>query len=205
MDATTKERIKDLLEITSTTHDTVLDRLIAVVSQRIESFLDRPLQSVERTEYYDLKPRQRVIFLRAYPLASQGSISSVKFATDWDYATVAAEDADDFQVDLDNGSLHLNRYPITNYLGDNAATAPLAVQVVYTGGFAADTASLISAYPSIAYACEEQVIAMWRRRDEPMGKSTRIGDYAREVEGVLKFLPDVVEALTPYRRMRFGQ
>jgi hypothetical protein len=64
---------------------------------------------------------------------------------------------------------------------------------------------LISAYPSIAYACEEQVIAMWRRRDEPMGKSTRIGDYAREVEGVLKFLPDVVEALTPYRRMRFGQ
>jgi hypothetical protein len=50
MDATTKERIKDLLEITSTTHDTVLDRLIAVVSQRIESFIDRPLQSVERIE-----------------------------------------------------------------------------------------------------------------------------------------------------------
>jgi len=205
MDATTKERIKDLLEITSTTHDTVLDRLIAVVSQRIESFIDRPLQSVERTEYYDLKPRQNVVFLRAYPLANQAAISEVKFATDWDYDTVASENSEDYQVDLNTGALHLNRYVITSYLGQNNATAPLAVKVTYTGGFAADTTTLIANYPSIAYACEEQVIAMWRRRDEPMGKSTRIGDYGREVEGVLRFLPDVVEALTPYRRLRFGQ
>lgn len=205
MDATTKERIKDLLEITSTTHDTVLDRLIAVVSQRIESYIDRPLQSTERTEYYDLKPRQRVIFLRAYPLANQAAISEIKFATDWDYDTAAAENAEDYQVDLTTGAVHLNRHPITSYLGENDATAPLAVKITYTGGFAPDTTTLISAYPAIAYACEEQVIAMWRRRDEPMSKSTRIGDYGREVEGALRFLPDVVEALTPYRRLRFGQ
>ena len=205
MDATTKERIKDLLEITSTTHDTVLDRLIAVVSQRIENFIDRPLQSMERTEEYDIKPRQRVVFLRSYPLANQAAVSSVKIAVDWDFSAVTAVDSNDYHVDLDTGRLHFNFFPIQNYLNSNTETAPGAVQVVYTAGFAADTATLISDYPAIAYACEMQVVAMWRRRDEPMQKSVRIDQYGSEVNDALKFLPDVREALIPYRRMRFGQ
>ena len=205
MDATTKDRIKDLLEITSTTHDTVLDRLIAVVSQRIEDFIDRPLETAARTEEYSIKPRQNVLFLRAYPLSAQGDIASVKIAFDWDYAAASAVTSTDYHADLDTGTLHLNYYPSTNYLGNNLATAPNVAQIVYTGGFATSTANLISAYPAIAYACEEQVIAMWRRRDEPMVKTVRIDQYSSEVDGQLKFLPDVREALIPYRRMRFGQ
>ena len=46
---------------------------------------------------------------------------------------------------------------------------------------------------------------MWRRRDEPMQKTIKIGDYASTKEGPVKFLPDVIETLVPYRRMRFGQ
>lgn len=205
MDATTKARVKDLLEITSTTHDDVLDRLISVVSQRIETFIDRPLESAARTEEYSIKPRQSVLFLRAYPLSAQGDVTSVKVATDWDFAAATAVTSTDYHVDLDTGSLHMNFYPITSYLGNNIATAPQAVQVVYSGGFASSTTNLISAYPAIAYACEEQVIAMWRRRDEPMVKTVRIDQYSSEVDGQLKFLPDVREALIPYRRMRFGQ
>ena len=205
MDATTKERVKDLLEITSTTHDTVLDRLIAVVTQRIETFIDRPLQSTARTEEYSIKPRQSVLFLRAYPLTAQGDITSVKVATDWDFAAATAVTSTDYHVDLDTGSLHMNFYPITNYLGNNMATAPQVVQVVYTGGFAGTTDGVVVNYPAIAYACEEQVIAMWRRRDEPMIKTVKIDQYSSEVDGQLKFLPDVREALIPYRRMRFGQ
>lgn len=205
MDATTKDRIKDLLEITSTTHDTVLDRLIAVVSQRIEDFIDRPLETAARTEEYSIKPRQNVLFLRAYPLSAQGDIASVKIAFDWDYAAVSAVTSTDYHADLDTGTLHLNYYPSTNYLGNNLATAPNVAQIVYTGGFATSTANLISAYPAIAYACEEQVIAMWRRRDEPTVSQTKINDYSSTVEGPLRFLPDVVQTLIPYRRMRFGQ
>jgi len=205
VDATTKDRIKDLLEITSTTHDTVLDRLIAVVSQRIEDFIDRPLETAARTEEYSIKPRQNVLFLRAYPLSAQGDIASVKIAFDWDYAAVSAVTSTDYHADLDTGTLHLNYYPSTNYLGNNLATAPNVAQIVYTGGFATSTANLISAYPAIAYACEEQVIAMWRRRDEPTVSQTKINDYSSTVEGPLRFLPDVVQTLIPYRRMRFGQ
>ena len=205
MDATTKDRIKDLLEITSTTHDTVLDRLIAVVSQRIEDFIDRPLETAARTEEYSIKPRQNVLFLRAYPLSAQGDIASVKIAFDWDYAAASAVASTDYHVDLDSGMLHLNYFPSTNYLGNNMATAPNVVQIVYTGGFSTSSANLISAYPAIAYACEEQVIAMWRRRDEPTVSQTKINDYSSTVEGPLRFLPDVVQTLIPYRRMRFGQ
>lgn len=205
MDATTKDRIKDLLEITSTTHDTVLDRLIGVVSQRIEDYIDRPLESTARTEEYSIKPRQNVLFLRAYPLSAQSDISSIKIAFDWDFSAATAVTSTDYHVDLDSGMLHLNYFPSTNYMGNNMATAPNVVQIVYTGGFSTSAANLISAYPAVAYACEEQVIAMWRRRDEPMTKTTRIGDYGSTVEFPLRFLPDVVEALVPYRRMRFGQ
>jgi len=205
MDATTATRVKDLLEITSSTHDDVLGALIDTVSQRIENFIDRPLERVARTEEYDIKPRQRVLFLRAYPLANQAAISSIKIATDWDFTAATAVTSTDYHVDVNTGAIHFNFYPLTNYLGNNMATAPNAVQVVYTGGFDTSTANLITNYPAIAYAAETQVIAMWRRRDEPMVKTTKIGDYGSTVEGPVKFLPDVIEALIPYRRQRFGQ
>ena len=208
MDATTIARVKALLEITSTTHDAVLSALIATVSQRIESFIDRPIEAAARTEEYDIKPRQRVLFLRAYPLTAQTDIASIKIATNWDFAAATAVTSTDYHVDFDTGAVHFNFYPLTQYMGNNVATAPNAVQVLYTGGFTATadgTTQFIVDYPAIAYAAETQVIAMWRRRDEPMVKTTKIGDYGSTVEGAVKFLPDVIEALIPYRRQRFGQ
>jgi len=205
MDATTKARIKDLLEITSTTHDDVLDALICSVSQRIETYIDRPFETQTRTEEYDIKPRQRVLFLRAFPLSAQSDITSIKIALDWDFSAATAVTSTDYHVDLSTGAVHFNFYPITQYLGNNIATAPNAIQVVYDGGFAGSVAAFVTDYPAIASACETQVIAMWRRRDEPMQKTIKIGDYASTKEGPVKFLPDVIETLVPYRRMRFGQ
>ena len=195
-----------MLDIASsdTTHDAVIGRLVTAVSQRIESFIDRPLKQEARTEEYDLRPRQRVIFLKAYPLPAQTSIASIKIATDWKFSTTSAVNSDDYHVDLTTGAIHLNYYPLQSYLGNNMLTAPGAVQVVYTGGFAETTDGIIINYPAIAEACATQVIAMWRRRDQPHIKTTDIGDYASTVEGPLSFLPDVREALIPYRRMRFG-
>lgn len=205
MDATTTQYVKDLLEITSSTHDTVLGRLISTVSARIEDFIDRPLDTVARTEEYDLRPRQNVIFLRAYPLTAQSDISSVKIATDWDFASATALTSTDYHVDLGTGALHLNHYPITSYLGGNTGTAPNVVQVTYTGGFATTPTLMQSNYPAISTACEMQVIAMWRRRDDPQGDTAKIGKYGSSKEAPLAFLPDVRQALLPYRRMRFGQ
>jgi len=196
-----------LLDIASsdTTHDTVIGRLVSAVSQRIETFIDRPLETAARTEEYDLRARQRVIFLRAYPLTAQTDIASIKIATNWDFAGVSAVNSNDYHVDLNTGAIHFNFYPIQRYLNDNMGTAHNAVQIVYTGGFAGTVDGIIANYPAIAEAYATQVVAMWRRRDQPHIKTTDIGDYASTVEGPLSFLPDVREALIPYRRMRFGQ
>ena len=205
MDAITKERVKDLLQIAGSSQNDVLDRLIASVSQRMEDFIDRPFHQTARTEEYSIKPRQNTLFLRAYPLTAQNQVTSVKISGDWDFASATAVDSGDYHVDLDSGMLHFNYYPISNYLGNNMATAPNVVQVVYTGGLATSTANLISNYPAIAAACEMQVIAMWRRRDQPMMDTVKIDEYTSTVTGPLEFLPDVRQALMPYRRMRFGQ
>jgi hypothetical protein len=205
VNATTKERVKDLLQITGSSQNDVLDRLIASTSQRIEDFIDRPLHKTARTEEYSIKPRQNTLFLRAYPLAAQTSISSIKIAGDWDFASVSAVDSGDYHVDLDSGMVHFNYFPITNYLGNNMATAPNVVQIVYTGGLVANTNEVIDFYPAIASACEMQVIANWRRRDQPMMDTVKIDEYTSTVAGPLEFLADVRQALMPYRRMRFGQ
>lgn len=201
MNATTIARVKALLDISSSAYDDVLTTMVTAASRRIEQFIDRPLLLAERTEEYPIRPRQRVLFLRAYPVAS---ITSIKLALDWDFASVTAINADDYHADSETGMVNFNFYPLLNYLGDNSAAAPNVLQVVYNAGFRTTTADLITEYPDIAYACDMQVVAMWRRRDAPQGASMNIGGSSLAYEGALRLIPDVVEALMPYKRLRFA-
>lgn len=201
MNATTIARVKALLDITSTTYDTVLTTMVEAASRRIENYIDRPLLTTSRTEEYSIKPRQNVLFLRAYPVTS---ITSIKLALDWDYASETAIESDDYKFDADTGMVHFTFFPILNYRGDNMATAPNAMQVIYTAGLATDTNTLITDYPDIAFAADVQTVAMWRRRDSPQGSSQSIGGGSITYEGALKMVPDAIEALTPYRRLRFA-
>tara|TARA_R110002020_G_scaffold425054_3_gene634466 strand:+ start:366 stop:980 length:615 start_codon:yes stop_codon:yes gene_type:complete len=201
MDATTVTRVKALLDITSSTHDTVLGTMVSAVSKRIETYIDRPLEQSARTEEYDLRPRQNVIYLRAYPVAS---IASVKISFDWDFSSATALSTSDYHVDSEAGLLHLNYFPVLNYLSNNNATAPCVAQVVYTAGFSTSVSNLISAYPDIAYAADTQTVATWRRRDSPQGANISLQGSSVGFEGPLEFVPDVAQALTPYRRLRFA-
>ena len=142
-----------------------------------------------------------MLFLRAYPVTA---VSSIKLALDWDYATETAINADDYKFDAETGMVNFLFYPINNWKGNNMAAAPNVMQVVYTAGFAADTAALISAYGDIAYAADVQTVAMWRRRDSPQGASMNVGGASINYEKPLALVPDVIEALTPYRRLRFA-
>jgi hypothetical protein len=201
MDATTIARVKALLDITSSNYDAVLTTIVSAVSKRIETYLDRPLERTSRTETYPIRPRQNKLFLRAYPV---DSITSIKIATDWDYAAATAVETDDYNVTSDTGTVHFSFYPITSYLDSNYEAAPDAIQVVYTGGFAANTTALIADYPDIAFAADLQSVAMWRRRDTPQGNSINVGGSSISYEKPLNLVPDVIEALTPYRRLRFA-
>jgi uncharacterized phiE125 gp8 family phage protein len=200
MDATTVARVKALLDITSSTHDTVLGTMIAAASRRIESYIDRPLELTARTETYPMLPRQSVLFLRAYPVSA---VTSIKVSAGWDFAAATAISSSDYYVDSESGMVNFNHFPILPGLLEGGA-AQNAVQVVYTAGLAADVATLIADYPDIAYAADAQVVAMWRRRDSPQGSTYSVGGSSMTYEVPLKMVPDVVEALTPYRRLRFA-
>lgn len=201
MDATTIARVKALLDITSSTHDAVLTTMVSAVSKRLEHFLDRKFLHESRTEYYNVRPRQNRLFLREYPVTA---VTSVHLATDWEYGTATAIDSSDYHCTGDSGTLHFNHDLITNYLSSNYAYAPDAVKVVYSGGFSATTSALITAYPDIAMAADIQTVAMYRRRDTPQGNNIRVGGGSISYEKPLALVPDVIETLTPYRRLRFA-
>ncbi len=201
MDATTIARVKALLDITSSTYDAVLTTMVAAASRRIENYIDRPLLETARTETYSIKPRQDVLFLRAYPVAS---VASIKLALDWDYAAATAIDTNDFNVDAETGMVRFLFFPINNWKGNNLAAAPNVMQVVYTAGLATNTANLITNHPDIAYAADVQTVAMWRRRDSPQGASLSVGGSSLSYEDALGLTKETVQTLAPYRRLRFA-
>ena len=194
IDATTSARVKELLEIDSsdTTYDTILGRMVDYVSRRFENYIDREFESKGRTEEYSVQQRQSVVFLRHYPVTA---IASVKSSTDWDFSSVSAYDSDNYHVDAETGMLHLKLYP---------SAGPNSLQVSYTAGFAADTSALVTSHPDIAFAADLQTAALFRRKDAPQGEMLRFADSTSKSEGPVQLLPDVVEALAPYRRLRFG-
>ncbi|MDP9136445.1 MAG: hypothetical protein M3N56_16645, partial [Actinomycetota bacterium] len=75
------------------------------------------------------------------------------------------------------------------------------VQVVYTGGMAANTAAFITAFPRIAGAVENEVINRYNRRKKPDGSVVIAGNTAA-YEKQIQHLDDLYEALQPHRRIR---
>jgi len=194
LDATTKERVKTLLGIDATNieYDDDIDVMITAVSQRFESYMDRPLYQEARTEEYNARPRMNLVPLRSAPVAS---IASVKNSTTWDWANTTAIDSELYHVDTSTGLLYLNY---------DMSAGPNALQIVYTAGFATTTSALITSYPQIAMAADLQVVAMWRRKDSPQGKSRSVAGSSIEHEGPIKLIPEAIEALSAFRRVGFG-
>lgn len=194
VDCTTVARVKALLTIgaADTDNDTVLGNYITSTSARIEQWLGRPLLATTYTDEIDIEsPRTESVFLRAYPVTS---VTSVKNDPEWDWAGVEAIDSDLYHLTSGTGQLDFNV---------QLTPGKKALQVVYAGGLVADTAAMLANYPAIAAACEVQVAAAFRRRTSPQGESVHAGGGSIAHEGPLRFVPDALEALWPYRRLRF--
>jgi hypothetical protein len=193
VECTTLARVKAILAKTDSADDDYLEELLEAVSQRIEDFIDRPIESVSRTEEYDVHSvTQSTIFLRSYPVSS---ITSITYAEDWDFASATAIDSDLYHLVEETGEVHF-RTKLNPGLK--------VLRVVYTAGLAANTTALIDDYPAIANAADKQVVAEFRRRNSPQASSTNVGGGGIKHEAELQLLKDVRQALTPYRRFRFG-
>lgn len=190
---TTIDNAKLLCGVTGTSHDTLLGELLNGVTAAFEAYLQRPIWTTARTEEYDIAPRQRSFSLRAFPLASQASIASVKnrsaLTTAW--ADITAMDTDgNYWVDLPTGIL---RFRNSLYSG------PSQLQVVYTAGMGADQTELETNYPDVVSAADLQLTHIFQKR-------TGLGSETHSIQGssvtspAVGLLPLVKTMLGPHVR-----
>lgn len=175
--------------------DGFLDDAIAEVGDLAEVVMGNRLESAARVEVHDLLARSAWLDLRAYPL---GAVTEVKVAADGDFASATAMDAASYRVDATNQRLLWVTAPT---LRSNRRDYLQAVQVSYTGGLAADTASLKAAYPAIANGAARQVAYMWHRRNAPAeGARAGAGRSASTYTNELGLLDGFYATLRQYAR-----
>ena len=200
LELTTATRVKAYAEgfggkSWGTTADALLAQVIPDVSRRVEQYLCRHMKSEARTEYVTLQSGQRLVSLKGFPVAASPA-AVLKNDSLRTFGSDTVVTATNYFLDLVLG--------VVEFDGWVPVPGPGVLQVVYTGGMAADTASFVAAYPDIAGAADRQVLYVVQRRLNPGGTLQQAGGASATYEGPLKLLPDVEQALAPYRRVRHG-
>lgn len=119
-------RLKRLLAITDTGHDTLLNQLITEVSVRIERYLGRHVEKLARTVQIDIEDGQQVVFLKGYPVEATPAAAFRNDATR-DF-TGSDIDGDNYFLRREEGSLTFDNYALVPGEG--------VFRAVYTGGMA---------------------------------------------------------------------
>ena len=192
MDLTTAARVKVLLNETGSTLDTTIAQLITGISGRMERYMNRHADSsAARTEYFDLMPGQRRIFLKGVPVTSVTSIHNDPI--DQSFGTTTLIASTNYVTDLQDGSVTFHQY--------RPLYGAKALKVISTGGLAASAAAIITTYPEIALACDWQVVHEFHNRMSPGASSVGIGGASVALVSGLDWLPTVKQTLDGYRRM----
>lgn len=192
---TTLADVKTLMgqDAPGATLDSVLTTMVQAVSAAVEKSLNRLLLKTARTEKYSPKPYATTVRLRALPV--DASPFEFKEAPDRDFAAATAVLAEDFYLDLEAGVVHLD-IELTG--------GPGTVQVISTGGLAADTATLKASYPDIWQAATFWVKELYENRNQLGRSGQSVAGGSVSWQDGLGEIPDVVEALiAPYRRPAF--
>lgn len=177
-------RVKAYLDLTSNDNDALLDDLISGVSDQIERYLGRGIELKSRTEVFDLEDYQDRLFLSAFPVTT---VTSVKYDIT---GVFSSGDVSGYYTNKATGVIRLpSSYDEATY----------AMQVVYTGGLAADVNGLLSGgWADLVNACSMQVAALFKRRQNI--EQTSVSDAAGGVSYAdLDLLPAVKAILAPYR------
>jgi len=132
IDCITKYQIKELLEgyDTSTTQDSKLDMIIWAMTGAFELYMNRPLQAVERTQYFDIRSPVNLEF---FPSAVPISAVTVYYDHERDFDDAA--DSDSVVIAPDGMSFHL----VDGY---SVSAGVKVLKAVYTGGLATSTSNV---------------------------------------------------------------
>lgn len=185
---TTKDNIKALLGITSTSDDAILVQIANVASSQIENYLGRSVESTSRTEYFDVERGQHLFQLRAYPVASSPAIVVYNDESRL-FTTVVSNE--NYTALGDEGQLIFDE----DY---ELVTGPKVLKVVYTGGLASSQASLESNYPDLEMATRIQAVFLFENRKK-IGVQSESVDGSSASRQELMLLKGVKEMIEHYR------
>ena len=175
---TSLDNVKSFLEKTDMVHDDLLTLIITGISSRIELYLNRNLEKIERTQYYNAG--RRFYSLPAYPIDL-----NLPFTV---YVDDLEQDInDDYYVWEDSGVVEF--YYIPMY------AQPKQIRIVWTGGY------LSNVIPAeIEYAAILQSAFLFRRRKDIGLSSVSLPDGSMNVNNPTDLLPDVKSLLKSLRR-----
>lgn len=174
---------------TDTSLDPQLTEVIRSVTTELEAYLGYPLANEARTEEHSTVANQRVVFLRVAPV---DGITSIKEDASWGFGASTAVSSSDYRLDAEIGAVHF----AYGLLG-----GAKSLQVVYTAGYGATTADIISNAPWAAYACDLQVYAEHRRKGLTTTKRRGGPQGGIELDGEHRLIGRVREILDGHRRI----
>ena len=193
--ATTKARVKIALRMESdyTDEDDRLDQLIAAASAQVENFLCRSLEATTFTEYHTVESSNQLsLFLREPPVTS---VTSLEYDSTGQFSgSESSYDSDEYILDGTTGELRWLAQPPVGFR---------AWKIVYAGGLAADTATLITSYPAIAQAADLQVAALYHRSADPQTEQRSLGGAVVRHSEPMGLCMAAREACAPHRLIRF--
>lgn len=170
---------KLFLEITATTYDTLLSLLLAQVSKRVETYLNRDLEKKARTIYYDAG--RKLYFLSAYPIDSVLTLTVINDITTQVLNT-------DYYTWYDEGLIEFYAVP--------TQTRPKQITITWTGGYA----NTYAIPADIQMATIMQVAFVFRRRKDIGLASISMPDGSISVNAPTELLPEVKAVLKSYRK-----
>lgn len=193
---TTLGRVRELLKFKATdvSADPLLSRLIVEASASIESYIERSVEKVARTQDFDVENGQKRLWLPAFPIAS---VASVYNDVDRVFPVNSLIAASDYVVYMSEGKIDLRNAFVTG--------GPLALRITYTGGIATDVNDLVLQAPDLALATEMQVAYLFQRKNlfGATGANMQGGSVSLDKAGTgLKdgIIPEARGILDRYRR-----
>jgi len=186
--------VKTHLGIGTTGLDSWLDKALASVTKKIETYCNRTFAATQHTEYHDGSGRKGFFFVKHPPIVA---VASLNEDVNRDFAAATAYGATSYITYSDEGIVEL-----LDTSGDlTASLAPTVfgkgqqnIQIVYTGGYT-------DIPEDVAYGATEWISKLYHRRDKKRWNvgSTSKGDISTSYVAIGTMPDDVKEFINPYR------
>lgn len=171
-----------ILEKTNTDSDTLLTNIITYISGSMQTYLNRNLEKMFRTEYFNTG-------IRLYYVSSPPIDTTTLTVT---YDDTAQTINDDYYLWENEGKIEF--YVTPSYI------QPKQLKIEYYGGYQKNGNNVLEVPDDIKYACLLQCSFIYRRRKDIGTSSVNLPDSNIQTFGYgVELLPEVKNILNRYR------